>query len=47
MPSKSDLSDFAFMTAAVVTGVMLAGYIMSNFRGDYDFVAKAHDGYDS
>ena len=33
--------------ALVAAGVMLAGFVMSQFRGSVDLIAQAHNGFDS
>jgi hypothetical protein len=42
-----DIGKLAATVAAVSAGVILAGYIMSQFRSTVGFIGTAHSGFDS
>lgn len=42
-----DVAKLAGTVAAVSAGVILAGWIMAQFRGTVGFISAAHSGFDS
>lgn len=45
--STSDVTEFLVLVGAVVAGVIVAGWVMSEFRSSVGFIGQAHTGYDS